>query len=353
MKNENKESVEGEVIPFRPETALAVFTPFQKQLADLKVLVESSHFNYADQKQNEEARSLIYKVRKVKAAVEKARKDAKQSALDYGRALDGKAKEIASEIEIIIDVHQKPIDEIERRENARKAAHNEKLEFLREHADIPNRGLGETSGQIQAIIDSVAAFKVDKKLEEFEKEGAQLKAYALSELQKYFNAVKKTEDEAAELERLRKEKEERDRKDREDRIAKEAAERATQEAEEKAMREKAEAEAKAKAEKEASDLREREAKEAAERAVKSKQEAEERAAKAEQQAKENAEREQREKQEDERREAETREANQKHKAKINNEAASALVEEGLSKADAKLVVTAIALRKVPHIKIEY
>jgi FKBP-type peptidyl-prolyl cis-trans isomerase len=48
-----------------------------------------------------------------------------------------------------------------------------------------------------------------------------------------------------------------------------------------------------------------------------------------------------------------READKAHKAKINNEALTALVAAGLSDADAKAAIGAIAKGLVPNVKINY
>ena len=48
-----------------------------------------------------------------------------------------------------------------------------------------------------------------------------------------------------------------------------------------------------------------------------------------------------------------RELNKKHRAKINNEALTALVAEGIAEDAGKVAISAIAKGSVPHIKITY
>lgn len=332
---------EAELIPFELNQ-VEPFSEFRNQLAKMKDENSKAVFIYSSPAGNKAARSHIYTIRQVKANLEKSRKEAKQAALDYGRLVDSSAKELNAEFEAMIEVHEAPLREIEEKEKNRIAEHEEKLQFLRDVSDSQNDGITRDSSAIQELIDNVEKFVVNAKLEEFEKEAAHLKAYALSELKGYFDRAKKAEDEKAELERLRIEKEERDRKDREERIAKEASENAKREAEELAAKEKAESDRKAK-----------EQEEAVKRAEQAKKDAEDRAVNAEKEAKEKAERELQQKLEAERLEAEKREADKKHHAKINNEAVSDLVEAGLTEANAKLAVTAIAQRKIKNIEIRY
>lgn len=165
---------------------------------------------------------------------------------------------------------------------------------------------------------------------------------------------------AEEAERLRKEQEEKERLEREARIAqeaKEAAEREAKEREERLIREAKEREEKAERDRLAAIDREKELErqriEAEERAKIQAEEAEKKRLADIEAARQSEIQRQQEEQERLRKEQEQREANIAHKKKINNAALTALVEAGLTDEQAKIAVTAIALGKVPHIKVNY
>lgn len=341
MTTETNESTEVKTLDF-DATNIVVFNEFLAELAELEEKNKKLVFDYKSKDGNAAARSHVAQLRKCNTRVSDIHKEAKAAALAYGRKLDATKNDLLERVGAMIDVHAKPLQEIKEKEDARIAAHNEKLDFLRNAAATPTDGLPHTSADLQKLIDEVEAFKITAKLEEFQQEAAQLKAYALSELNRHLANVKVAEEEKAELERLRKEAEEREQREREEKIAREAEEKARKEAEEKAAAEKAE-----------SEKREKEAKERAERAEREAEEAKERAAKAEQEAKEKAEREAREKAEREQREAAAREKDRKHKAAINNAAVGALIAAGLSEADSKKAVEAIAKKQVPNVTISY
>lgn len=161
------------------------------------------------------------------------------------------------------------------------------------------------------------------------------------------------EAEKAELEAMRKEKEERERKEREETIRREAEEKAKREAEEKAAREREEAERKHKEVEERAAAAERARIEQEERAKREAAEAEERAKK----AAEDAARQERERIEEEKRkeaeEAAKREADKKHRAGVIREAKKGLIGAGLNDTEAELAINAIANGFVPNVTIKF
>lgn len=338
---------EVEVIEFNPNE-VQLYSEFTAQLEKLKADNSKAVFDYESPKGNKEARSHIFSIRKVKAALEQARKDAKARALEYGRLVDSKAKEIASELEAMIELHDKPLREIEEKEKARIAEHERQIAVI--------EALGETRGNSELLrltIASVEDTRLGARWEEFETAAARAKEKALVVLKERLAAAVTHEAEQAELARLRAEAEARAQKERDEAIARDAAERARREAEEAAERQK-QADLRAQQEREqkaAAEAREREI--ALERAQREKAEAEARAAKAEKEAKEKAERDLAYKQEQERLAAEKREADKKHHAAVNNAAVDALVSAGLSREMAVIAVTAIAKRQVPRVSIAY
>lgn len=324
---------------------IAVYDEFRAQLAELSSANESMVFDYESANGNKEARSHVYKLRQTKSAVEKARKKEKAESLEYGRKVDAEAKSISSEIESMIAVHQKPLDEIDQREKDRVAVHKDHIEGMSlvanqtEHPD----GSPLTASEYALAIEYLEGLKIDDSWEEFAAEAAKAKDENLAIARKRYDDRKKYEDEQEELERLRKQQAEVEQKDHDARIAKEAEEKARKDAELAAKREK-----------EAAEKRELELKLAAETAEKEKLEAERRAEVAEKEAIEAAERKAKEDAAKETAEAEKREANKRHNAKINNQAVKAIIKEcGLSEEQAKSVVVAVAKKQIPNVSIFY
>ena len=346
-----------EVLAFE-EQEITAYDEFRSQLAELETNNSKAVFDYADPKGNKEARSHIHKLRRTKTAVDKVRKEQKQASLEYGRRVDGQAKEIISQIESMIEVHQQPIDEIENKEKERVIAHEAAYERLLAFEPLAN--LPESSDSFKQIIHDLKALEPDEHYEEFT--GAALTAYkkSLTALESALQKAEQREAEQAELEKLRAEKEERDRKEREERIAREA----TEAAERKAETDKIEAERIARENAERLEREKQEAIEREERAKRDAEESERRHIEERKQVEERAkkavaEAEEKQKQDAlaaarlERQEAEKREANKKHKAAINNSAVDALVAGGVSKTAAKDAITLIAKREIPNVTISY
>ena len=319
---------------------IAVYDEFRAQLAELKDHNGSLVFDYESPKGNRDARSHVYKLRQTKAAVEKARKDEKAASLEYGRRVDEQAKEISAEIEAMIEVHQRPLDEIEQREKDRQSKHLARLEQMRALATPSNEPL--TVKQLRDRLADLESYALGAHWEEFEVDAARAKDEGVSALRSQIAAREKWEADQADLARLREEQVRREREEREARIAKEAEERATRQAEERA-----------KAEREAGERRELELKLTAERAEREKVEAEQRAARAALEAEERVRRQAADEAARAKAEQEKREANKRHVAKINRAATDALMAGGVDLVTAELVVDLIASRKIPNVTIAY
>lgn len=334
---------------------IAVYAEFRAQLGELRELNASTMFDYEDPKGNKDARSHVYKLRQTKSAVDAARKKEKAESLAYGRRVDEQAKEIIAEIEKMIEVHAKPLEEIEQREKDRIERYKADLaeiegggqRAMEEWQELPLDAMKDRLAEIEA--ESIS----EDRWEEFALLAAQAKESAIVSLREAIAKREAYDAEQAELERLRAEVVEREQKERDERIAREAEERARREAEEQRKRDQQEAEAKAKAEREASERRELELKLAAEKAEREKAEAEQRAATAAKEAEERMRREAADRAVKEAAEAEAREANKKHRAATNRAAVAALVKGGLPEDAAKQAITLIAQRAVPNVSISY
>lgn len=303
--------------------AVVAYDPFRARLAELKANNAALVFDYQDTNGNKEARSYVYKLRQTRSAVDKVREAEKAESLKLGRLIDSEAKEIMSEITAMIDVHQGPLDDIERREKERTDSLTAKVQWFNDTAVIL---AGVTAEQLTAKIAEVEAVVVDASFQEFMALATTAKDHAIGVLNQARQDAITKELEKAELERLRAESEVRERAEREARIAREAEQRAREEGDRKLLEQQ-----------EASDRAVREANAARERAERDARETEERLR-----------RETVEKEAKEQREREKREANKKHRAKVNNEAKDALVAGGVPEDHAKLAVTLIAQNSIPQ-----
>ncbi len=231
---EKFDGIEGEVIEFNPDArALAVFSPFEIQLAALKQK-NAVVFDYADPIGNKAARSQIAVVRKVKGSLEKVRKEAKAGALEYGRKVDSTAKAIEEQLQGMIDLHETPIKEIEAKEEARKQEVHARIATLRRYQEF---GFATTSEQWGDALAHCESFAIDASLGEFAGFAIKERDAALTAIRVELAAKQQWEKDQEEIKRLREQQAEQARKDREDQIAREAAARATREAEDRAEQE--------------------------------------------------------------------------------------------------------------------
>lgn len=351
-----------------PITEIAVYTPFYADLAKLERDNDLVAFDYESPKGNKEARSHVYKLRQTKGALEKVRKEAKAESLRIGRSIDSEAADIEKRIDAMIVVHQVKLDLIEKREQDRIAAIQQRIGAI--ESAVP---MLETIGSedLAAGISELELIAIDDSFAEFAPVAAKAKDARLIRLREALSVIKAREAEAKELARLRAEAEARAQADRDAAIAKEAEDRAKAEAEQraeaaakKAAQAIADAEAKAKAEREAAERRELELKLAAENAERRRVEAEQKAAQDAKDAEARAEQSRLKAIQDEKdrvsaqAKAESdaqakREANKAHLAKINRAALAALVAGGIAEDCAKSCITLIASGRVPSVQINY
>ena len=288
-----------------PKQYLAMFKPITATMAECRAENEKLVFDYRDTKGNKDARSHVFKLRKVKTKINEVHKIGKAEALAACREIDAFKNKLIVQVDEMIAVHNEPLQLIDK-----------------ERADAEAEAL--------------------RKIEEAQ---AKAEAERLAELEAREAAVKAAEEKArAEIAKREAEKEAvraaAERVEREKRIVEEAEENARQKAEE----------AKAKAESDA-----KKALEEAERRRLADIEAVKAKAKAEAEAKELAERKRIEAElaEKERVDAaeKKRQENKKHQAKIHSEIYERFVELGLNNPD--IIVQSLIAGTIPYVKIEY
>jgi len=197
-------------------------------------------------KGRKEIASFAHKFRKSKTAFEDAGKKLTAEAKQQIDAVNAERRKVRDAFDEMAAEARKPLDIWENQEKERINELKGWIKHISDYADSEIT-LGFNSEQIKANLDNLKEYKVDSAFEEFENEAHRVKAEAVAKLEKLLEDTVKKEKEAAELERLRKEKAEREEKER-----KEAEEK--RQAEEKA---RIEAEAKEKAEKEAKEREEK------------------------------------------------------------------------------------------------
>lgn len=336
-------------------SAIVAYSEFRGQIAELRELNSKVAFDYEDTRGNKDARTHVYKLRQTKSAVEKARKDEKAASLEYGRRVDEQAKAIMTEIEAMIDVHAKPLEEIEQREKNRVAKHQDNMREISEGGNTATERWSEWPLEMmtERLAEIEAEPITEEYWEEFALQAAQAREVAITQIKAAISRWEKRDAEQAELARLRQEAEDRSRADREADIRREAEQKAAREAEIKAEQERLRVAEEAERAKQESERRELELRLTAERAEREKSEAEQRATNAAKEAEERLRCEAEEKARKEAAEAEAREANKRHRTAVNRKAKEALVAGGLSEIDAVTAITLIAQKAVPHVHISY
>lgn len=358
------------IVTIDPGTALAVFTSQDENgkpngadalLAKIRGYIDAFEPDISTAKGRAEVASMAFKVAKAKTALEAEGKKLADAQKEVPKKIDACRKLIKDTLDSWRDEVRQPLTAWEMAEEARKKAHLDAIGHMN-FLTSPTNEIGQPydAKTLRECLAWVKAVKIGPHCEEFEAEYARAKDISIQQLENTIAAREKYEAEQIELARLRKEAEERAARDREEEIARKAA----QEAEERAMAaakaeaEKAEAAARAEREKiEAAAKAEREAAERRELQLRLDAEAAElRAKEAEAEALRTEGRLRREAEEQAAAEAAAtaaREADREHRAAINRSAVEAFVSGGISDDIAKLVVTLIAKKAIPHVSISY
>jgi len=323
--------------------------------------------------------SMAYKVARTKTALDDLGKDLTETARKQIDAVNKGRKEIRDRLDVLKDEVRAPLTEFEEREKRRIAEREDRIqaiinlnrfEFLIQPSSQDIADNLDIALKLYETSDDGTPYN----WEEFQYRAEEAYKKTIASLKTRYEAVIKREEEAAELEKLRKEKEEREKREHEERIA----ENARLEAERKALAEAALVAAKAKAEQEriqaeklaaeqalieAEKKAEQDRKEAVERERKAKEQAEidriaaEKKAAEEKEAAVQAERDRQEAEKKAEQDAiAKREADTKHRARINGEARDDIkfaLSDGYSEEPATAIVTAIVKGQIRNVKINY
>lgn len=364
------DSTELSILPPK-ESALAVFTaPAGLDPYLQKIIDECDAFvpDVSTVKGRKEIASLAHKVAKAKVALDEIGKELVADLKDVPKKIDAERKRMRDLLDDLKDKVRAPLTAWDEAEQQRVIAHEQAIAAL-EYMAVDLDGM--TSAQLRLAVTEAEAVKLGENWEEFEVQAARAKERVVAKLHEALANREKYEAEQAELAQFRAAELVREKAEHEARIAREAADRARIEAEQRAQAERDAAtrrEADAKA---AADRRELELKlqaEQAERAVaqaeinrlaaiqqaeKDRIAAEQRQAQAVEQARLAEIKRQADAKAAEEAETARREADKKHKAKINNAALAAFIDQGLPEDCAKKAVVLIAKGGIPGVKISY
>jgi len=223
---------------------LVKFNEVQAEISQFHAENEAKIFEYETPQGNKDARSWIFKLRKVKTKIADVHKIVKAEALAVCQKVDMVKRELTGEVETMIAFHETPLLQIETREAAKKAEELRQIQLAKEKAET----------------DRLEAMR--KQQEELDARAAKIKADEAA-VRERENKIKAEEEaraaaKQAEIDRIANEK----RIAEEAKIkAKQAAKQALIDAEKKRLADIAAVQAKAKADADAKELVERRRKE--------------------------------------------------------------------------------------------
>ncbi|MBE9515979.1 MAG: hypothetical protein IME93_03260 [Proteobacteria bacterium] len=305
--------------------------------------------NTETDKGRKEIASMAHKVAKSKTYLDGLRKDLVSNWKAKAKAVDGEGKKMRDYLDTLKAEVRQPLTDWEDAEEERTEKLNRRVEdIIARGESCETNWVTLTADNMQELLSITEKTNIDT-FEEYANYAAKEKDKAITKIKEAIGKRQKYDDEQAELEKLRAAAAEQEKKDREEQLRKEGEEKAKREAEQKALEEaaKVKAESESAAKREADAIKAKEAAEA--ETARIKEEAEKQAEVAAQAERDRIESER----VAEELAAKKREADKQHRAKINNAAVDALVSIGVSKAQAKEVVTAIAKNQIPHISISY
>ena len=159
---------------------LIVFNEVAATLAEYKAENEKLVFDYRDPEGEKQARSHIANLRKVKTKISDVHKEAKADALAFGRALDGKKRELIGEVDGMIAVHKDPLDAIEAEKQAIIDAENQRIieAEAKRVADLEAREAAVRAEEEKLAAEKAKAERVEREKRIAEEAAAQAKQRA-------------------------------------------------------------------------------------------------------------------------------------------------------------------------------
>lgn len=180
-------------------------------------------------KGRKEVVSLAHKVARSKTALDAAGKSLTDEARKQIAVVDAERRKVRDRLDNLKGKVRKPLDEWEAAEEARKAAHRERMAiFAKDRMDW-----SASSSDLQSLIAEIEVVEVDETWEEFQALAQDAKAEALDKYRADLKAAQTREDQEKELARLRAEKKAQEQKEREEAARRQEEEDARRRAEQK------------------------------------------------------------------------------------------------------------------------
>lgn len=179
-------------------------------------------------KGRKEVASLAHKVARSKTALDNAGKGLTEEARRQLDAVNAERKKVRDRLDDLKAKVRKPLDEWEAAEEARKAAHRERMSiFATDQLDWQ-----ASSADLQQLIDQIEAIEIGLEWEEFQELAREARDEAVKKYRADLTAARAREEQERELARLREEKRQQEEKEREAAAAREREEAARREEEE-------------------------------------------------------------------------------------------------------------------------
>jgi colicin import membrane protein len=353
------------VLRFKTLSKEAIFTPQSHDAIVALVQGEVALFqgDVSTDAGRKAIKDFAFKIAKIRNRIEDAKKEVTADWAERKKNVDNQARLIKLSLEELEAEALQPLTDFQ---NAEKLRIAEREGIIANIIDIRNCAiLSIIDAEHQAVIAGELFKSID--FEEFKARAERELNVTLEYLNQNKARLIEIERQQAELAELKRQAEEARQREHEENIRRQAEEKARKEAEEKAEAEK-QAILKAEQEKRDAEIRKQKEEQAridAERQAREREaqaiiDAERAKARAEKEALERQVAEQRSEAERVKREAEriesertAREADLNHRKTINNQIISDLLVYGITDAQAKAIITAIAKGEIPNIKITY
>ena len=146
-------------------TDITKFDPLRAELAKYKEQNEILVFDYEDPQGNKDARSHVFKLRKLKTQITEAHREVKAEALAACQAIDGQKRTLIKDVDSMIDVHAEPLRIIKQKEEEAslaiwRAQEEERLaEEARAQKELEDREakVARKEAEIKAKEDAIKA----------------------------------------------------------------------------------------------------------------------------------------------------------------------------------------------------
>lgn len=206
----------------------------EKGVEELVSLIEKEaraiHQDYSTDAGRKAAKQLAAKVSRSKTLIDEVGKDLNEERLRLNKEVNAKRNLAKERLDALRDEIKGPAEAYEAKEAERVRLHLLALDKFDPEVLTSQSTVAELTGKIEFIDGTV----IDDSWEEYEAEARAKKAAALDKYRADLAIAKSREDQQAELEALRAEKEERERQEAERKAKLEAAEREAKEAEKRA-----------------------------------------------------------------------------------------------------------------------